>query len=213
MSAAAMAHTYGSWSNPAHHPRRQPVTWQPISWQDVTRVARRRAAAIDTEIPTAALVSMVLDRFTEVFGQGARPVDLDGWVRRTLREIVALHKNENTARGLAADNVPLAALLNRLALPVRSPALARRRRTLLRRVAEVIGGPEGHVVLALAGTESADRLAAQLHRSGVDVVRLQDEGLSRLRAHLDRHPELRRQLTSAGRQPSQARTAPLTDAG
>lgn len=211
MSAAAMAHTYGSRSNPAHHRRRQPVPWQPLSWQDVTRVARRRAAAMDTEIPTTVLVSQVLDRFNEVFGQGARPVDLDGWVRRTLREIVAL--NENAISCLTVENAALTALLHQLALPVRSPALARRRRTLLRRVAEVIGGPEGHVVLALAGTDSADRLAAQLHRSGVDIVRLQDDGLSRLRKHLDRHPEFRQQLTAAGRQPHQARTAPLTDAG
>ncbi|WP_156821035.1 hypothetical protein [Microlunatus phosphovorus] len=178
----------------------------------MTRVARRRAMAIDTEIPTTVLVSKVLDRFGEAFGQGARPVDLDGWVRRTLREVVALCESENVGPGLTGDNGALAALLNQLSLPVRSPALAKRRKTLLRRVAEVIGGREGRVVLALAGTESADQLAAQLHRAGVDVVCLQDTGLSRLREHLDRHPEFRRQLTAAGRQPNQARTAPLTDA-
>ena len=211
MSVAAMTHPYGSWSGSARHLRR-PVSCPPVSWQDVTRVARRRAMAIDTEIPTTVLVSKVLDRFGEAFGQGARPVDLDGWVRRTLREVVALCESENVGPGLTGDNGALAALLNQLSLPVRSPALAKRRKTLLRRVAEVIGGREGRVVLALAGTESADQLAAQLHRAGVDVVCLQDTGLSRLREPPDRHPEFRRQLTAASRQPNQARTAPLTDA-
>lgn len=211
MSAAAMVHSHGSWSNPAHHLRGQAAYRQPISWQDVARVARRRAAAMDTDIPTTVLVSTVLDRFHESFGQGARPVDLDGWVRRTLREIIALNRTENAVPGLATANIPVAALLKRLASPVRSPALARRRRILLRRVAEVVGGQQGQVVVALAGTDSADQFAAQLHRSGGDVVRLQDEGLSRLREYLDRHPEFRQQLTDAGRQPSRARTAPLTD--
>ena len=210
MSAAAMVHSHGSWSSPARH-LRQSAYRQPMSWQDVARVARRRAAALDTDIPTALLVSTVLDRFTEAFGQGARPVDLDGWVRRTLREIVALQHQQEAAQGLAAGNATVAALLRQLALPVRSPALARRRRILLRRVVEVIGGSEGQIVVALAGTDSADQFAAQLHRSGADVVRLQDEGLSRLRTHLDRHPELRRQLTDAARQPHRARTAPLSE--
>lgn len=206
MSAAAMAHRFGSWSNPAHHLR------QPVSWQDVTRVARRRATTIDTEIPTTVLVSKVLDRFNEAFGQGARPVDLDGWVRRTLRELVESYESQYAVPGLTADNTELAALLTQLASPVRSPALAKRRKTLLRRVAEVIGGREGHVVLALAGTESADQLAVRLHHSGDDIVRLQDEGLSRLREYLDRHPEFRQQLSGAARRPTQARTSPLTDA-
>ena len=212
MSVAATTHPHGSWSGPARY-HRQPISCPTVSWQDVTRVTRRRAVAIDTEIDTTVLVGKVLDRFNEAFGQGAaRPVDLDGWVRRTLREVVALCENENAGPGLNRDNAALAALLEQLTMPVRSPALARRRKTLLRRVAEVIGGPEGHAVLALAGTESADELATRLHRSGIDVFCLQDTGLTRLRQHLDRHPEFRRQLTLASRQPHTARTAPLADA-
>lgn len=165
MSVAATTHPHGSWSGPARY-HRQPISCPTVSWQDVTRVTRRRAVAIDTEIDTTVLVGKVLDRFNEAFGQGAaRPVDLDGWVRRTLREVVALCENENAGPGLNRDNAALAALLEQLTMPVRSPALARRRKTLLRRVAEVIGGPEGHAVLALAGTESADELATRLHRS------------------------------------------------
>lgn len=209
MSAAAMVHSHGSWLSPAHHVRRESGYRQSVSWQDVARTARRRAAALDTDLPTTVLVSTVLDRFNEAFSQGSRPVDLDGWVRRTLREIVALHKDDTVRR--TSGNAPVAKLVTQLAQPVRSPALARRRRNLLRRVAEVIGGMEGQVVIALAGTDSADQFAAQLHRSGADVVRLQDEGLSRLREYLDHHPEFRRQLTEAGRDRSQARTAPLTD--
>ena len=208
MSATALAHRFGSWSSPAHHAR------HPVSWQDVARVARRRATALDTEIPTTVLVGQVLDRFNDAFGHGARPVDLDGWVRRTLRELVTVHEREreNASSGLAADNAVLAALLTSLTVPVRSPALAKRRKSLLRRVAEVIGGQEGSVVLTMADPGSGDQLVVQLYRYGVDVIHVQNEGLTRLRHYLDHHPDFRQQLIDAGRQPHQARTAPLPDA-
>ena len=107
----------------------------------------------------------------------------------------------------SAPPSPSSRILEGLNAPVRSPALSKQRKLLLRRVSELIGGPECRVVLAMSSHPVAGpgRHPARLSlpstspdSSGRACVRLQ--------AQLDRDPELMRQLTDASRQPRRART-------
>ena len=89
---------------------------------------------------------------------------------------------------------------------MRSPALTKQRKLLLRRVSELIGGPECRVVLAMSTARSLDRVGTQLGLPPVDVAKLQRRGLLRLQTHLDHDPSLTQQLIEASRQPRRART-------
>ena len=171
---------------------------------EVAAIARRRANTLHSDLGPDLLVQRTLARFDETFGTTSRPLDLDGWIRRAMGEIAtgSVRRPRLGERSGAA----LGRILEGLNTPVRSPSLTKQRKLLLRRVSELIGGPECRVVLSMSATRSSDRVAAQLGISPLDVTRLQREGLLRLQNQLDHDPELMRQLTEAGRQPRRART-------
>ena len=171
---------------------------------EIAAIARRRASTLTSDLGTDVLVQRTLQRFDETFGTTSCPLDLDGWVRRAMQEIA----NDSARRARPADrsSVALGRILEGLNTPVRSPALTKQRKLLLRRVSELIGGPECRVVLAMSTARSLDRVGTQLGLSSIDVARLQRQGLLRLQAHLDHDPELMRLLTDASRQPRRART-------
>ena len=170
----------------------------------IAGIARRRAGTLNSDLGTDVLVQRTLERFDETFGTTSCPVDLDGWIRRAMREIAdeAVHRPQRVDR----STVALSRILEGLSAPVRSPALTKQRKQLLRRVSELIGGLECRVVIAMSTVRSLDRVGTQLGLSSVDVARLHLRGLLRLQTQLDRDPELTRQLTDASRQPRRART-------
>ena len=171
---------------------------------EVAAIARRRASTLDSDLGTDVLVERTLERFAETFGTTSCPLDLDGWIRRAVREIAA--GPARRTRHIDRSSVALTRILEGLSTPVRSPALAKQRKLLLRRVSELIGGPECRVVLAMSTARSLDRVGTQLGLSPVDVASLQRQGMLRLQTQLDRRPELTRRLTEASRQPRRART-------
>lgn len=171
---------------------------------EIAAIARRRASTMTSDLGTDVLVQRTLERFDETFGTTACPLDLDGWIRRAMQEIA----RSPAGRTRPADRsfAALGRILEGLNTPVRSPALTKQRKLLLRRVSELIGGPECRVVLAMSTARSLDRVGTQLGLSSIDVARLQRQGLLRLQTHLDHDPELTRQLADASRQPRRART-------
>jgi len=171
---------------------------------EIAAIARRRAGTLNSDLGPDELVRRTLERFDETFGTTSCPVDLDGWIRRAMREIDA--RPVRRARPVERSSIALSRILEGLSAPVRSPALTKQRKLLLRRVGELIGGPECRVVLAMSTARSLDRVGTQLGLSSVDVARLQRQGLLRLQTQLDGDPELTRRLTDASRQPRRART-------
>jgi len=180
-----------------------------VSLDEVAYLARKRAAKLETTLSTAELVQRTLARFDTTFDGTARPVDLDGWIRRTLRDIVAAEERSNRDWRATIGNQSsgLTAVLAGLATPVRSPTLAKQRKMLLRRVSELIGGPECRVVFAMITETSLDRVAAQLNLSPIDVARLHGRGMLQLQSWLAHDHQLRQQLREASRQPKRARTS------
>jgi len=174
-----------------------------VPLDEIAAVVRRRAGTLDSDLGPDVLVEWTLERFAETFGTTSCPLDLDGWIRRAMREIAGPARR---TRDIDRSSVALARILEGLSTPVRSPALAKQRRLLLRRMSELIGGPECRVVLAMSTARSVDRVGAQLGLSPVDVASLQRRGMLRLQTQLDRRPELTRQLTEASRQPRRPRT-------
>ncbi len=171
---------------------------------EIAAIARRRALTLNSDLGTDLLVQRTLERFDETFGTSSCPLDLDGWIRRAMREIAT--GPASRTRPVDRSSVALGRILEGLSTTVRSPALTKQRKLLLRRVSELIGGPECRVVLAMSSARSLDRVGSQLGLSPVDVARLQRQGLLRLQTQLDHNPELLRQLTEASRQPRRART-------
>ena len=171
---------------------------------EIAAIARRRAGTLTSDLGTDVLVQRTLQRFDETFGTTTCPLDLDGWIRRAMREIAT--GPARRTRPLDHSSVALSRILEGLSTPVRSPGLTKQRKLLLRRVSELIGGPECRVVLAMSTSRSLDRVGTQLDLSPIDVARLQRQGLLRLQTQLDHDPELTRQLTDASRQPRRART-------
>ncbi len=107
------------------------------------------------------LVQRTLQRFDETFGTTAvspGPGRLDQADHARDREPVP-----PVVRGLLdRSTVALSRILEGLSTPVRSPALTKQRKLLLRRVSELIGGPECRVVLAMSTARSLDRVGTQL---------------------------------------------------
>ncbi|HYI54083.1 MAG TPA: hypothetical protein VEX57_08955, partial [Microlunatus sp.] len=97
---------------------------------EVATIARRRASTLDSDLGTDVLVERTLERFAETFGTTSCPLDLDGWIRRAMREIAGPARR---TRDIDRSSVALARILEGLSTPVRSPALAKQRRLLLRR--------------------------------------------------------------------------------
>jgi hypothetical protein len=159
---------------------------------------------MNSDLGADLLVQRTLQRFDETFGTRSCPLDLDGWIRRAMREIDAssVRRPQSSGHSTAA----LGRILEGLCTPVRSPALTKQRKMLLRRVNELIGGPECRVVIAMSTTRSLDAVATQLGIPPLDVARLHRDGLLRLQTQLDRNPELTAQLADASRQPRRART-------
>ena len=179
-----------------------------VSLDEVAYLARKRAAKLDTTLSTTELVQRVIARFDSTFDSTARPVDLDGWIRRALREIVAEERSSRDWRAtISNQSSGLTAILAGLATPVRSPTLAKQRKMLLRRVSELIGGPECRVVFAMITETSLDRVAAQLNLSPIDVARLHGRGMQQLQSWLAHDHQLTQQLREASRQPKRARTS------
>lgn len=170
----------------------------------IAAIARRRAGTLDSDLGTDVLVQRTLERFDETFGTTSCPVDLDGWIRRAMRDIAT--GPVDRPQPVDRSTVALSRILEGLSTPVRSPALTKQRKQLLRRVSELIGGTECRVVIAMSAVRSLDRVGTQLGLSSVDVARLHRRGLLRLQTQLDRDPELTRQLTGASHQPRRART-------
>jgi DNA-directed RNA polymerase specialized sigma24 family protein len=171
---------------------------------EIAAIARRRASTLTSDLGTDVLVQRTLERFHDTFGTTSCPLNLDGWIRRAMQEIATAPARRS--RRADRSSVALSRILEGLNTPVRSPALTKQRKLLLRRVSELIGGPECRVVLAMSTARSLDRVGTQLGLSSIDVARLQQRGLLRLQTHLDHDPELMRQLTDAGRQPRRPRT-------
>jgi hypothetical protein len=171
---------------------------------EIAALARRRANMMNSDLGADLLVQRTLQRFDETFGTRSCPLDLDGWIRRAMREIDAssVRRPQSSGHSTAA----LGRILEGLCTPVRSPALTKQRKMLLRRVNELIGGPECRVVIAMSTTRSLDAVATQLGIPPLDVARLHRDGLLRLQTQLDRNPELTAQLADASRQPRRART-------
>jgi hypothetical protein len=171
---------------------------------EIAALARRRANTMNSDLGADLLVQRTLQRFDETFGTRSCPLDLDGWIRRAMREIDAssVRRPQSSGHSTAA----LGRILEGLCTPVRSPALTKQRKMLLRRVNELIGGPECRVVIAMSTTRSLDAVATQLGIPPLDVARLHRDGLLRLQTQLDRNPELTAQLADASRQPRRART-------
>jgi len=170
----------------------------------VAAIARRRAGTLNSDLGTDVLVQRTLKRFDETFGTASSPLDLDGWIRRAMGEIA--NGPARRTRPVERSSVALSRILEGLSTPVRSPALTKQRKLLLRRVSELIGGPETRVVLAMSTARSLDRVGTQLGLPPVDVAKLQRRGLLRLQTHLDHDPSLTQQLIEASRQPRRART-------
>ena len=170
----------------------------------VAAIARRRAGTLNSDLGTDVLVQRTLKRFDETFGTASSPLDLDGWIRRAMGEIA--NGPARRTRPVERSSVALSRILEGLSTPVRSPALTKQRKLLLRRVSELIGGPECRVVLAMSTARSLDRVGTQLGLPPVDVAKLQRRGLLRLQTHLDHDPSLTQQLIEASRQPRRART-------
>ena len=171
---------------------------------EIAAIARRRASTLTSDLGTDVLVQRTLERFDETFGTTSCPLNLDGWIRRAMQEIATAP--DRRRRPADRSSVALSRILEGLNTPVRSPALTKQRKLLLRRVSELIGGPECPVVLAMSTARSLDRVGTQLGLASIDVARLQQQGLLRLQTHLDHDPDLMRQLTDASRQPRRART-------
>ncbi|HEY5786857.1 MAG TPA: hypothetical protein VIT65_18990 [Microlunatus sp.] len=171
---------------------------------EIAAIARRRAATLNSDLGPDVLVQRTLERFDETFGTTSCPVDLDGWIRRAMREIATAPGRRT--RPVGRSSVALSRILEGLSAPVRSPALTKQRKLLLRRVSELIGGPECRVVLAMSTARSLDRVGTQLGLSSVEVARLHRQGLLRLQTQLDHDPELMRRMSDASRQPLRART-------
>jgi hypothetical protein len=171
---------------------------------EIAALARRRANTMNSDLGADLLVQRTLQRFDETFGTRSCPLDLDGWIRRAMREIDAssVRRPQSSGHSTAA----LGRILEGLCTPVRSPALTKQRKMLLRRVNELIGGPECRVVIAMSTTRSLDAVATQLGIPPLDVARLHRDGLLRLQTQLDRNPDLTAQLADASRQPRRART-------
>jgi hypothetical protein len=179
-----------------------------IALDQVAAIARRRASKINTGVSTDVLVQQTLRRYDQTFGSTSRPVDLDGWVRRTLREIGRIaERDQRRANAGQGDHTALMSMLEGLTAPVRSPALAKQRKLLLRRISELVPGPEGRTVLAMTSEPSLDRVADKLSMTPIDVAQLQRRGLEQLGDRLQRDPELAEQLRAACRQPKRARTS------
>ncbi|HEY5980458.1 MAG TPA: hypothetical protein VIT41_12570 [Microlunatus sp.] len=170
---------------------------------EIAAIARRRVGALNSDLGADELVQRTLQRFDETFGTASCPLDLDGWIRRAMREIAAETSRPQPG---GPSTVALGRMLAGLCTPVRSPALTKQRKLLLRRVSELIGGPECRVVLALSSSGSLDRVGTQLGLAPIEVARLQRRGLVRLQTQLERDPALARQLSDASRQPRRART-------
>lgn len=179
-----------------------------VMLDEVAYLARRRAMKLDTTLSTAELVQRTIARFDSTFGSTARPVDLDGWIRRALREIVVAEQRARNARPTqTVEQAELTRVLEGLAAPVRSPALAKQRKLLLRRVSELIAGPERRVVLAMITEPSLDRVGVQLRLSSMEVALLHRRGLQLLQTRLAHDHQLAQQLRDASRQPKRARTS------
>ena len=129
---------------------------------EIAAIARRRASSLTSDLGTDVLVQRTLQRFDETFGTTSCPLDLDGWIRRAMQEIA----NGPARRTRPADrsSVALGRILEGLNTRVRSPALTKQRKLLLRRVSELIGGPECRVVLAMSTARSLDRVATVRRR-------------------------------------------------
>ena len=137
MSATAATFSADSSSTPSRSARRG------VMLDGVAYLARKHATKLDTTLSTAELVQRTIARFDSTFGSTVRPVDLDGWIRRALREIVVAEQRARNARPTqTVEQAELTRVLEGLAAPVRSPALAKQRKLLLRRVSELIAGPE-----------------------------------------------------------------------
>jgi hypothetical protein len=199
MPALATAYPLESSTSTALTSRRLPR-------DEIARLVRHRASQLKTTMPVELLVQRTLERFDETFGGTAYPVNLEGWIRRATGEIAAVHA-AGPARGIDHDQLRLSTILQELGRSVRSPALAKQRKLLLRRLSVLIGRAEYRVVLAMITEPSFDVVADRFGISPVDVARLHRRGLLRLQEQLDRDPELARQLQAASRQPSRARTA------
>lgn len=171
---------------------------------EIAAIARRRVGALDSDLGADELVQRTLQRFDETFGTASCPLDLDGWIRRAMREIAAEPARRPQPGG--RSTVALGRILEGLCTPVRSPALTKQRKLLLRRVSELIGGPECRVVLAMSSNRSLDRVGTQLGLAPIEVARLQRRGLARLQTQLDHDPALAQRLSDASRQPRRART-------
>lgn len=201
MSAMTASPSHGSSHTSARSGRGLPL-------DEIAYLARRRVHKVETALPTDVLVQRVVARFESTFGTTSRPVDLDGWIRRTLRDIAVMEKRDRRrSYEASAGHTALVETLEALSRPVRAPALANRRKLLLRRVSELIGGPEGRVVFAMITQRSLDEVAHRLGVSPADVARLHRRGLQQLQSRLDADPDLVRQLRDASRQPAKARTA------
>ena len=203
MSTMAATYAPDSSSTPSRSARRG------VSFDEVAYLARKRAAKLDSTLSTTELVQRVLARSDSTFDGTARPVDLDGWIRRTLREIVVAEQR-SSREGLArvgAESSGLTAMLARLATPVRSPTLAKQRKMLLRRVSELIGGPECRVMFAMIKEPSLVRVAVELNLSPTDVARMHGRGMQQLQSWLAHDHQLTQQLREASRQPKRARTS------
>ena len=203
MSTMAAMYSPDASSTPFRSSRRA------VSHDEVAYLARKRAAKLDSTLSTTELVERMLTRFDSTFGRTARPVDLDGWIRRALREIVVAeqHSSGEGRVRVVAPPAHLTAMLAGLASPVRSPTLAKQRKMLLRRISELIGGLECRIVIAMINDPFLDRVAAQLDLSPIDVARLHRRGLLRLQHWLAHDHQLANQLREASRQPKRARTA------
>lgn len=202
MPVMAATHSSESSFTPA------PIQSRRTSLDEIAGLARRRAVKLHTSVPVDVLVQQTLSRFDDIFGDTASPLDLDGWLRRAMREIIRVE--ERARRDAPAEirsQAELEMILAKLATPVRAPALAKQRKLMLRRIGELISGPERRVVLAMITESSLDRVADQLRISPIDVARLQRRGLTQLQLRLDHDPELARQLSEASRQPRRARTS------
>ena len=136
---------------------------------EIAALARRRANTMNSDLGADLLVQRTLQRFDETFGTRSCPLDLDGWIRRAVREIDAssVRRPQSSGHSTAA----LGRILEGLCTPVRSPALTKQRKMLLRRVNELVGsGVRVICLLALSdsGAPAYDHeLAAALSELGV----------------------------------------------
>lgn len=168
-------------------------------------VVRRRSLAFRSRLAPEVLAARTLRRRALALPDELAHGDLERWVARTMREIVATEDRRrlgHVSRRSTDDDAHASGLAESLALlltDVRAPSLAARRRVVARRVFALLSGPERDVTYALAVGWTAADVARRLGVTDQTVEVIHLRALRRLDQRMA--PLLQEDLRRAVRRP------------